>query len=228
MKRDRAGWILLAAAGLLTGWNAGASESPEALKASVRIHQASEVEQGIYYWSGSRDASLSLQAEQKGDWLILEGVLWDDVPFVQKSPSEMTPGGEGRENAGDGIGLLLRGKNASGNQALRFGLVLEFGPHATKPRIRMRESEIGSQPGTLNGTTIKFNLLPGRTRFRFQIPLKNLLKEPYSLSGCELEVRLYDLDEDDRRFTLMSGKTIFSPAQATPEASPLDGEGDHR
>jgi len=216
MKRDRVGWILFAVAGLLAGWNAGASENPEALKASVRIHQASGIEQGVHYWSGSRDASLSLQAEQKGDWMIIEGVLWDDIPFVQKSTREVASGGESRENAGDGIGLLLRGKDASGNQARRCDLVLEFGPHATKPRIRIRESEIGSQPGTLNGTTVKFNLLPGRTRFRFQIPLKKLLKEPYSLSGCELEARLYDLDEDDRRFTLMSGKAIFSPVESAP------------
>jgi hypothetical protein len=94
--------------------------------------------------------------------------------------------------------------------------VLEFGSHATQPRVRVRSSETGSQPRPLNGTAIKFNLLPGRTRFRFQIPLKNLLKEPYSLSGCEMEVRLYDLDEDDRRFTLMSGKAVFSPVESAP------------
>lgn len=216
MRRYRAVWIFFVAAGLLAGWNAVASENPEALKASVRIHQASEVEQGISYWSGSWDGSLSLQAEQKGDWLILEGILWDDIPFVQKSSSEKASGGEGRESAGDGIGLLLRGKDASGNQALRFGLVLEFGPHATRPRVRMRQSEIGNPPGTLNGTTIKFNLLPGRTRFRSQIPLKNLLKEPDSLGGCELEARLYDVDEDDRRFTLMSGKAVFSSVESAP------------
>lgn len=216
MRRNRVGWILFAAAGLLAGWNAVASDSPEALKASMRIHQASGIEQGVHYWSGSRDASLSLQAEQKGDRLILEGVLWDDIPFVQKSSKEAAPGEESRENAGDGIGLLLRGKNASGNQTLRCDLVLEFGPHATQPRVRKRQSEIGNPPGTLNGTKIKFNLLPGRTRFRFQIPLKNLLKEPFSLSGYELEARLYDLDEDDRRFTLMSGKAVFSPAVSTP------------
>ncbi len=122
---------------------------------------------------------------------------------------------ESRETRATELDCSCAGKTPR-NSPLRCVLVLEFGSHATQPRVRVRSSETGSQPRPLNGTAIKFNLLPGRTRFRFQIPLKNLLKEPYSLSGCEMEVRLYDLDEDDRRFTLMSGKAVFSPVESAP------------
>lgn len=167
MRRYRSAWVLSVTILLLIHGNGDASENPAPLRATLQIDQAAGIEQGLHYWSGARDASLSLQAEHKGPWLILEGTLWDDIPFVQKGLGEIAPEADYRS---DGIGLLLSHKDASGNRAVRCELLLAFGPHATRPRVQVKYAEIGSPHRSLNGSTIKFNLLPGRTRFWVRIP----------------------------------------------------------
>lgn len=178
-----------------------AQEQPSPQTHTLSLNRASQVEVGLHHWRGPQDASLDMEAKVDDDALIITCTLVDDVPFLQPRRTKINPFWWKMEYGADGVRFILRKKNDL--EEIRCDFYLDFSSQAIEPRIVIVESETNIQ-GSLQGSRLKFVRRLDETRFLLHIPLNQILKEPLSLDGNSLEVRLYDLDGDHDEYTILS------------------------
>ena len=209
---------------LLTSfWGLGISSAgaqPSNPSAHLKIDEARQILLGLQHWHGPQDASLTLEINEGESDLQIHGFLKDDFPYIQLEPNQTGFDPWGELYASDGIRFIFRSISDATEQKIVSDFFLEFGSHATDPKVLL--SRKGDQEGIFptSGVRIKYVLSHQQVEFLLRLPLKQFFKKSELWSTCEIEVRLYDLDGENNQFTILKGKIPPLQPPETPAEEP--------